>query len=93
MQWLDDEEQVAESDEDVQAILQLYDLAVTDYLCKGPKSGTLMEAINIWTRYLKFIQKYAEILAKVIDLDVGQFSDLCFKKAIAATQYHIPEVP
>ena len=32
MQWLDDEEQVAESDEDVQAILQLYDLAVTDYL-------------------------------------------------------------
>lgn len=51
-----------------------------------------MEAINIWIRYLKFSEKYAEILAKPLDLDADQFLDLYFKKAIAATQYHIPDV-
>lgn len=36
IQWLDDEEQVAESAEQIENIRDLYDLAVTDYLCKAP---------------------------------------------------------
>lgn len=51
-----------------------------------------MEAINLWIRYLKFFEKHAQALAEAIDLETDQFLDLCFKKAIAATQYHISEV-
>lgn len=37
IRWLDDEEQVAESAEEIENIRDLYDLAVTDYLCKAPQ--------------------------------------------------------
>jgi hypothetical protein len=52
----------------------------------------LIEAIKIWTRYIRFAEIHAEQLAKTTDLGAEQFLDLCYKKAIAATQYHIPEV-
>lgn len=51
-----------------------------------------MEAINLWIRYLNFLGKHVQVLAKAIDLETDQFLDLCLKKAIAATQYHISEV-
>jgi hypothetical protein len=34
LQWLDDEEPAADSDDSVNAIFDLYELAVSDYLCK-----------------------------------------------------------
>jgi len=33
LQWLDDEEQAANTDDSLNVILALYDLAVADYLC------------------------------------------------------------
>lgn len=34
LQWLDDEEQAANTNDSVNSILALYDLAVSDYLCR-----------------------------------------------------------
>jgi len=33
LQWLDDEEEAANTDDSLNTILALYDLAVADYLC------------------------------------------------------------
>jgi hypothetical protein len=52
----------------------------------------LIVAIAIWLRYLNFVEKHAQTLASVFDTESAQFVEMCFKKAIAATQYHIPEV-
>lgn len=49
-------------------------------------------ALNIWSRYLDFIEKHAHVLATGLGTETPQFLDMCYKKAIAATQYHIPEV-
>ena len=34
LQWLDDEEQAANTNDSLNSILALYDLAVSDYLCR-----------------------------------------------------------
>jgi len=53
---------------------------------------TSFSAIRIWSRYLDFIEKQAETIAKSLEITPQQFLDLGFKKAISATQYHISEV-
>lgn len=52
----------------------------------------LILAINIWSRYLDFVEKNNQTIAEVLEVEPLRFLDMCFKKAIAATQYHIPEV-
>ena len=39
LQWLDDEEQTADSQETVYGVYELYARAVSDYLCIAPLSG------------------------------------------------------
>jgi hypothetical protein len=75
-------------------VYELYARAVSDYLCITPLSGMskLILAINIWSRYLDFVEKNNQAIAEVLEFDPPQFLDMCFKKAIAATQYHITEV-
>jgi len=34
LQWFDDEEQVAKTDDSLNSVFALYDLAVSDYLCR-----------------------------------------------------------
>jgi hypothetical protein len=52
----------------------------------------LTVAIAIWLRYLDFVEKHAQILAGAFDTEPRQFVEMCFKKALTATQYHIAEV-
>jgi len=93
MQWLEDEEQLADSQETLHDVLRLYDRAVSDYLCNILFiNAGLITAINIWSRYLDFVENNRQSLADVLGLDTNQFLEMCFKKATAATQYHIPEV-
>ena len=49
-------------------------------------------AITIWSRYLDFVEKHGEILAEIAGVETGPFVDMCYRKALNATQYHIPEV-
>jgi len=49
-------------------------------------------AINIWSRYLDFVEKHGQTLAEVAGVEAGPFVDMCYRKALNATQYHIPEV-
>jgi hypothetical protein len=95
IQWLDDEEAAATDDVTVLAVYELYDRAVSDYLCMHPHQimdAYFVLAIRIWSRYLDFIERHTDVIAKSLEVKPQQFLDLGFKKAIAATQYHISEV-
>jgi hypothetical protein len=48
--------------------------------------------LTIWSRYLDFVEKHAPTIAEALGVDSPQLVDMCFKKAIAATQYHISDV-
>ncbi len=74
---------------------ELYGRAVGDYLCIASLSGTNRAdflAINIWSRYLDFVEKNNQIIAEVLEVEPPLFLDMCFKKAVVATQYHITQV-
>jgi hypothetical protein len=94
LQWLDDEERAANTNDSLNSILALYDLAVSDYLCRMNflKHEYWRIALNIWSRYLDFVESHAHALAAGLGIESPQFLDMSYKKAIAATQYHIPEV-
>lgn len=77
------------------AVYELYDRAVADYLCIHPyqtMDAYIFLAIRIWSRYLDFSERHADVIAKSLAVKPQQLLDLGFKKAIAATQYHISEV-
>jgi hypothetical protein len=62
------------------------------YVCSSEKFTVLTIAIAIWLRYLDFVEKHSQILAVAFDTEPRQFVEMCFKKAIVATQFHIAEV-
>jgi hypothetical protein len=93
VQWLEDEEKSATSSDDLLGVLNLYEQAQQDYLCTNSRRPlTHSIAINIWSRYLDFVEGHVGALATAMGIDVDQVLDLSFKKAIAGSQYHIPEV-
>lgn len=93
VQWLEDEDKSATSSDDLLNVLNLYEQAQQDYLCTNfRRPWTHSIAINIWSRYLDFVERHVGALATAMGIDVDQVLDLSFKKAIAGSQYHIPEV-
>jgi len=67
--------------------------SLTIFVCYVTQFKVNIEsAINIWSRYLDFVEKHGEILAEIAGVETGPFVDMCYRKALNATQYHIPEV-